>query len=357
MITDFGWSDALSEKFEPFADKGYLPARVTAQHRSLWRLITEFGDADGQLSGHFMHNAKDGGFPVTGDWVAISENGDGSATIHGVLPRHTIFVRRAAGGVGEQVVVANIDVALLVCALNRDLNPRRVERYLVATRESGAVPVIVLTKADLSADLVADRASIDAIAGDVPVLVLSAKQGSGLDLLDAWLKPGASAVLLGSSGAGKSTLVNALMARDVMTTQDVRSGDDRGRHTTTHREMLRLPNGALIIDTPGMRELGLTAAGDEALTSSFDDVAELITACKFTDCGHGREPGCAVQGAIRSGGLSAARWEAYLKLERELEFERRKADAGAEAAHRQQWKKIHKAARARDAFKTKERDW
>jgi ribosome biogenesis GTPase len=348
MITEFGWSDALRIAFAPFKTQGLIPARVTAQHRGLWRLVTEAGELNGRLTGRFTSDAAPGGHPVVGDWLAVSlEGSPPEAHIHALLPRRTLFARRAAGDRGgAQNVAANVDVAFLVAALNADLNLRRLERYLVATRDSGAEPFIVLTKSDLLDDPDLAAARVVAIAGGAAVVALSAKTGVGLDALSAWLKPGVTVALLGSSGAGKSTLLNALAGTALMDTGDIRESDARGRHTTTHRELFRLPSGALLVDTPGMRELGLLAV-DDALDASFDDVTELLGQCRFSNCTHGAEPGCAIQGAIEDESLSGDRWQAYLKLQRELAFAARKDDVGLEATERAKWKQIHKGQRAK----------
>ena len=344
MIELFGWSAALQDAFAPYAAQGYAPARVIAHHRGLWRLITAQGEANGRLSGRFALEAGPGEHPVVGDWLAVSAAEAGEATIQALMARAGAFTRRAPAG-GVQVVAANVDVALLVAALNKDLNLRRLERYLVAARDSGAAPMIVLTKADLCADAVHDVRAIEAIAAGAPVVPVSALTGAGLAALDAWLKPGVTAALLGSSGAGKSTLLNALARRALMDTGAIRESDDRGRHTTTHRELFRLPSGALLVDTPGMRELGLLA-DDAAFAASFEDVVALAAACRFNNCSHANEPGCAVRAALESEALSADRWNAYLKLQRELAFVARKEDVVAEAAHRKRWKQINKAQKA-----------
>ncbi len=347
MIKDFGWSGALEAAFAAHAAAGWLPARVVAHHRGLWRLVTQAGECSGRLSGRFAAEAAAGEHPVVGDWLAISRTDDeGDALIQALMPRKSGFTRRAAGGVGVQVVASNVDVALLVAALNDDFNPRRLERYLVATRDSGAAPVIVLTKLDLSSDAAAQRQAVDDIAAGAPVVTLSALTGEGLEALEQWLEPGVTAVLLGSSGAGKSTLLNALAREALMSTGAIREADDRGRHTTTHRELFRLPSGALLIDTPGMRELGLVA-DEAALDESFTDLTALIAACKFSDCTHVAEPGCAILAALADESLSAARWQSYLKLRRELAFVVRKDNPAAEAAHRAQWKQINKSQRAK----------
>lgn len=347
MIDLYGWSPALQSTFAPFAAQGMLPARVTAHHRGLWRVVTPLGEMAARLGGRFALDAAPGEHPVVGDWLALADNeGGGDAIVHAVLPRATAFSRRAPSDGGVQIVAANIDVAFLVAALNGDLNLRRLERYLVATRDSGASPVIVLTKSDLSPDHSEIARTVEDIAAGAPVVTLSARTGDGLAALDAWLTPGATVALLGSSGAGKSTLLNALAGSDLMDTGAIREDDDRGRHTTTHRELFRLSGGALLIDTPGMRELGLLAT-DRALDDSFDDVVALVGACRFSDCTHASEPGCAIRAALADATLSDDRWQAYLKLQRELAFAARRDDPGAEAQNRARWKKIHKEQRAR----------
>ncbi len=356
MIDLYGWSDARQLLFAPHAAQGFEPARVIAHHRGLWRLATSRGEVAGRLSGRFALEAAPGEHPAIGDWLAVAMiEGSADAMIHALLPRTGAFRRRAAGEGGVQVVAANIDVALLVAALNADLNLRRLERYLVAARDSGAQPVIVLTKADLSADPKSEAQSVVSIAEGAPVLTLSALSGDGLDGLDAWLAPGVTSVLLGSSGAGKSTLLNALAGRALMDTGAIRASDERGRHTTTHRELFRLPNGALLIDTPGMRELGLLAV-DDALDASFEDVMTLLQNCRFGNCTHVNEPGCAILAALEAGALGDDRWQAYLKLQRELTFAARKDDASAEAANRARWKKVHKAQRAKYKHRSRNED-
>lgn len=352
MIELFGWSHARQLSFAPYAAQDFMPARVIAQHRGLWRVITDMGERAAKLSGRFAIEAAPGEHPVVGDWLAVAtREGAADAVIHALAPRTSAFKRRAPAG-GVQIVAANIDVALLAQALNDDLNLRRIERYLVAARDSGAEPVIVLTKADLSADPAGDGERVAAIAGAAPIVALSARTGEGLEGLKPWLAPGRTAALLGSSGAGKSTLLNALAGRALMETGAIRESDAHGRHTTTHRELFRLPGGALLVDTPGMRELGLLALED-ALDVSFEDVTLLLGTCRFGNCTHANEPGCAIQAAIERGRLGAARWQAYLKLGRELDFAARRNDASAEAANRQRWKKVHKAQRAKYRHKAR----
>ena len=356
MIDLYGWSDTLQASFALHAAQGLVPARVLAHHRGLWRVVTAEGERAARLSGRFAGDASPGEHPVVGDWLGVSSEGaTDEVIVHALLPRRSAFSRRAVSGGGVQVIAANVDVVFLVAALNADLNLRRLERYLVAARESGAAPVIVLTKTDLSADPATEAAHVEEIAGGAPVVALSARTGDGLDRLAPWLKPGVTGALLGSSGAGKSTLLNALAGAELMDTGAIRESDDRGRHTTTHRELFRLPSGALLVDTPGMREFGVLA-GDAALDASFADIVELFTQCRFGDCKHTTEPGCAVLAGLADGTLSDERWRAYLKLQGELAFDARKGDPAAEAAHRRHWKQINKSQRARNKMRRDSED-
>ena len=345
MINQFGWSDALSQQFAPHADLGLTPGRVVVQHRGQYDLITPEGEAKATISGRFAHEAGEGGYPVTGDWVAVSLDA-GAATIHAILPRRTAFIRKAAGpSQTPQVVAANVDAAVLVSALTPDFNPRRLERYLAIAWQSGARPLVVLTKADLCPDVDEAVAATQAMAVGVDVIAVSAATGEGMTDLAARLLPGETAVLVGSSGAGKSTLVNALAGEARMAVGEVREEDGRGRHTTSHRELVLLPGGALILDTPGMRELGLLDA-DEGITATFEDIEALAAQCRFHDCGHTNEPGCAVQAALETGVLDPARWRNYQKLQREAAFSDRKEDRMARLVERRKWVTIAKAQRA-----------
>lgn len=349
-LTPYGWSDALQHEFEPYADQGLVPARVLVQQRNLYRLVTGDGEIEGRISGRFAHEALDGGYPVTGDWVAVELKADVAVIAH-ILPRATAFTRMAAGTAKDrQVVAANVDTALLAASLNADLNLRRLERYLATAYESGAAPVILLTKADACDDPDPLIAEVEAIAVGVPVLAVSVRTGQGLPELSALLAPGKTAVLLGSSGVGKSTLVNALAGAELMATKAIREDDARGRHTTTHRELILLPSGALILDTPGMRELALWDAEAGVAAAFADTTAEvelLAQGCRFRDCAHEREPGCAVQAALADGSLDAERWRSFQKLQRELAHTVRKEDPLAASAERKRWAALHKAGRAR----------
>jgi ribosome biogenesis GTPase len=346
LLESYGWSDELQAQFDPYAARGLVPARVTVQQRGVYTLASALGELAAALAGRFAYEAEDGDYPVAGDWVAAAARPDeGTATIHDVLPRSTAFVRRAAGAtLGEQVVAANVETAFLVTSLNADLSLRRLERYLATAWESGARPVIVLTKADLCDDVEAAVFEVESIAYGVPVHPVSAVTGRGLDDLRAYLQPGRTAVLLGTSGVGKSTLVNALAGAELLATQEIRAGDARGRHTTTHRELVLLPGGGLVLDTPGMRELGLWDAED-GISGTFEEVEALFVDCRFSDCAHEAEPGCAVQAALDVGTLDPSRWESYRKLQRELAHLERKGDPVARSAERKKWIQRQKAHR------------
>ncbi len=347
LLREWGWTaDRDRELQRRHSAAVGVPARVIAQHRGEYRLIAPWGEVPGVAPGRMLYRASgERELPAVGDWVLIEPSADGPATVVEILPRTTQFVRRRAGVEGgEQVIAANVDVACIVSSLNQELNPRRIERYLVASWDSGAMPVIVLTKSDLRDDVGGVVDTVREVASGAPVEVVSSVTGEGLDGLRKWLTPGRTVALMGSSGVGKSTLVNTLAGAELLATQDIREADAKGRHTTTHREIFRLPDGALVLDTPGMRELGLVEA-DEGLDETFDDVAELAARCRFRDCRHESEPGCAVRAAIADGSLAAARWASYEKLQKEAAYEVRRRDISAELAERRRWKQIHKDMR------------
>lgn len=300
-----------------------------------------------KASGRLLNEAGEAGYPSVGDWVALSPNlEERTSTIHAILPRRTAFIRRAADSLRTpQVVATNIDVVFIVTSLNADLNPRRIERYLAAAVQSGARPVVVLTKSDLCADADQQAVEIAAVAGGCPVLVVSAREGLGLEGLLAQVGRGETCVLIGSSGVGKSTLANAFLGEEKMATHAIREGDDQGRHTTSHRELFLLPGGGLILDTPGMREVGLVDA-EEGVNTAFDDIETLAQSCRFNDCGHTNEPGCAVKAALQSGALDPARWAHFQKLGAELAAAANKSDRAASDAERRRLVASQKAYRA-----------
>jgi ribosome biogenesis GTPase len=325
-----GWTPELAEQLEP----GLVPGRVVAAHRAAYDVHTAAGNVRTRLPGRLLHENLD---VAVGDWVGL---GDG--LIRTVLPRRSAIVRQAAGRTSEmQTLAANVDLAFIVTSLGPELEPRRIERYLVTIWESGAVPEIVLTKADRVEDPSEYVAAVEAVAVGVPVHVVSGLTGQGCDALRARLQPGVTAVLIGSSGVGKSTLVNRFAGTDRMAVKETRADDDEGRHTTSHRELIELPGGGLVIDTPGIRELQLWDAG--GIDEAFADVEDLAAACRFNDCSHESEPGCAVNAALESGELTQERYDSWRKLQRELRAIAVRADARLRREEKRKWQ-----LRARD---------
>ena len=325
-LKQLGWNNYFEEKFKAFEEKGYKAGRIFAEHTHLYKVKTEQGEVLGEISGKLRYEASDReDYPAVGDWVAISVREDESrATIHGILPRKSKFSRKIAGLVTEeQILAANIDTVFLVNALNTDFSIRRIERYLILAWESGANPVIVLSKADLCEDIEEKITQVEIVAMGVPIAVTSSVEGTGMNEIDKYLREGATIALLGSSGVGKSSLINYLMGNEVQKVNAVREFDGKGRHTSTNRETFILPSGALIIDTPGMREIQMWE-GDEGISEAFEDVEQYAKKCRFFDCKHHREPGCAVREAINNGLLSENRYESYKRLQKEIEFIERK---------------------------------
>jgi ribosome biogenesis GTPase len=340
-LASLGWNDDWAARFGPHAAAGLFPGRVCVEHKELYRVCSERGEAPAEVSGRLRYQACGrGDFPAVGDWVALAQASGDLAVIHAVLPRRYKFARKAPGGPAEeQIVAANLDTLFVVTSLNRDLNLRRLERYLAAASRQVA-PVLLLSKSDLCEcpDDAVER--VRALLPAVSVHAVSALSGAGLEALAPYLGQGRTVALVGSSGVGKSTLLNRLLGRDALAVQPIREDDDRGRHTTSHRQLVALPQGGLLIDNPGMRELQLWDEAD--LDGTFADVAELAAACRYADCSHDHEPGCAVRRAIEEGALDEARLESYFKLRREQEYLERRCDPQAERERKERDKRIHR---------------
>ncbi len=353
-LVDLGWDEGFAAAFAALELPGgarLLPGRVV-QQRGLYGVATEEAEWLANTSGRLRHEAVGGlDYPAVGDWVAVRPPAGAAhsqATIQAVLPRRSSFVRQSAGRrVEEQVVAANVDTVFLVAGLDGDFSPRRLERYVTAAWDSGARPVLLLNKADLAADPAGREAllaEVAAVAQGVPAHLVSARTGEGMEQLAPYLEPRRTLALLGSSGVGKSTLLNRLLGAEVQRTGDVRESDDRGRHTTTHRELFVAPGGWLVVDTPGMRELQL-AEGEEGIQAAFVDIEELAARCGFRDCRHAGEPGCAVAAAVAEGTLAAERLASYHKLQKELALLRGRTDALARMRETQRTKAAMKAYR------------
>lgn len=346
-LADLGWDDFFAGHHAAAARPDLVPGRVVAEHRDLYRVATAEGERPARLSGRLRHHATArGDLPAVGDWVLLDvPDAEGAAVVHVVLPRRSRFSRGAAGQrTEEQVVAANVDTVWIVAALDAPLGPRRIERYLALAWESGARSAVVLSKADLAADPEGAAREAEGVAPGVPVHALSAVTGEGMEALAPYLRARSTIALLGLSGAGKSTLINRLAGEELLRTGAVREGDAKGRHTTTHRQLVALPGGALVVDTPGMRELQLWDAG-EGLQDAFADVEELASACRFADCGHSGEPGCAVAEAVERGELDPARAAGYQKLLREQEFQDRKLDARSRSEENRRVRSVTKGMR------------
>jgi len=341
-ILGWGWNDYFEGVWKDAERGNTVPARVVAQSRGIWRVAGDFGERPAEVSGKLRLAAEGGaGWPAVGDGVAVEFRDKGSAArVQDVLPRRGRFVRKMAGKqIAEQVVAANVDIALLVSALDGDFNPRRAERYLAQCWESGAKPVIVLNKADVCQAPQEKMEEMERVAMGVSVCGISAKTGQGLGELEKYLARGQTIVLLGSSGVGKSTIANRLLGRAIQEVREVRESDSRGRHTTTAREIFALPGGALLMDTPGLRELQLWDA-DDGISQTFADIESLAKQCRFGNCRHEGELGCAVQSAIDAGALDFGRLENWRKLQRELAFLKRKVDPEANHNEKQRIKQL-----------------
>ncbi len=345
-LEQLGWKQPFIQRFSRLSDDGLIPARVARQDRGSYVLYASQRALRAAVSGHFRHLSRvPADFPAVGDWVGVAPRDQaGAATIHALLPRQTALARTAAGTNGaQQVIAANVDVLLICTGLDRDFNLRRIERYLSLAYSCGVAPALVLTKRDVC-DSAAERvAAVGNLAPGAAVVATSVFTGEGLEQVRALVGPQVTVALVGSSGVGKSTLINALVGEVRMSTGHVRVSDGRGRHTTTHRQLIPLVGGGVLIDTPGMRELALPADG--ALDGSFAEIESLAADCRFRDCGHESEPGCAVLRAVQRGELELGRLESFRRQQRELAYLERRDDPVAESEHRARWKAIHKAAR------------
>ena len=334
-----GWNAGLASAFEQLQEDNLIPARIAAQHRGEYVLFAEEGELRAKAAGRLFYEHEVGGqLPAVGDWVAVTP----PSTIIAILPRRTAFIRKNAGDDStEQVLAANVDAAFLLAGLDDDFSLRRLERYIATAWESGADPIVVLTKSDLCADVADAVVAVESVAIAVPVHPVSNLTEEGLDALDDYLQPGRTVVLLGSSGVGKSTLLNRLAGAEVMRTREI-AADGTGRHTTTHRELVQLSTGALVIDTPGLRELQFWE-GD--LSAAFEDLEALALSCRFRDCAHEREPDCAVLAAVDDGSLELDRLRSWRKLQRELESIAARTDRRLRLARKKRWKQHAAVAR------------
>ncbi|SHI56164.1 ribosome biogenesis GTPase [Clostridium amylolyticum] len=321
-IRNYGYSEFYERQIEALnlREKDLIPGRVVEVHKEQYKIVTEFGEKSAKLKGSIFYNGDINNiYPAVGDFVLVKNNPYGEDIIYIVLDRKSKFSRMDSFYGTEQVVATNFDYVFVITSLNHDFNIRRMERYITSAWQSGAIPVIVLTKADLCDDYSEYVESIEKIALGIKIVAVSSVTREGIEDLSEYIKPSKTIVFLGSSGVGKSSLVNAMALEDVMKVNSIREDDSKGRHTTTHRQLIMLKNGAMIIDTPGMRELGVWNV-EEGLDVSFSDIEEFESRCKFRDCNHKSEPGCAVREAIENGELSKERWESYVKLKKEAKF-------------------------------------
>lgn len=354
-LDHLGWNNVFEQAMKPFRQEGLVPARVIAEHRGMYRVATAQGEMPAEVTGRMMHLAEDRlDYPVVGDWAAAAVLDQGGlAVIHAVLPRTSVLARKSAGRKLEgQAIAANVDIIFVVIGLDHNFNLNRMERYLAAAAGTGARSMVLLSKCDLVQDPDAAARSAAERAEGAEVLSVSSRTGAGMERLAALLASGMTACFIGSSGVGKSSLVNRLAGRELLKTAEVREADSRGRHTTSRRELFVLPSGGIVIDTPGMRELGLWDAG-QGIEQAFGDIEALAAACTFSDCTHRTEPGCKVRAAVEAGELDHGRYESFLKLGREQEHLEAKTDWFKQQKKKAYGKSIAKAVK--DIYKRKGR--
>lgn len=340
---DYGYTEFYKKQIETLNINGeeFLPARVIAVHRERYTIVTEYGEKSAILKSSLFYNNENNIYPTVGDFVLVMRNPHGDHIIYKVLERKSKFSRMDTWNNKEQIVAANFDYVFIVTSLNHDFNIKKIERYLASSWQSGGLPVIVFTKADLCQDYSSYLGELKDIGVGIPIVVVSSYTGEGLAELKDYIRPLKTIVLLGSSGVGKSSLVNAIAQEEIMKVNDIREDDSKGRHTTTHRQLIMLENGTMIIDTPGMRELGLWDVG-EGLNTTFQDIEDIATKCRFRDCSHTSEPKCAVKEALKSGELSNERWNNYIKLKKEARYAERKENINIMLKEKLKQKEINK---------------
>lgn len=351
-LKQWGLSDTTKKEFKNYQENSYI-GRIITEGNKIYKVITENGELFGEIQGKFIYKAlgtED--FPAVGDWVILDRNSNtnGNAIIKKVLTRKSKISRKTAGNrTDEQIIAANIDYTFICMSLNNDFNIRRLERYLTIVWDSMSIPIIVLTKSDLCNDLVQKSIEINEVAIGVDILISSTVTGEGINEIKNYIKEGITCAFIGSSGVGKSSILNYIKGKNIMNVNELRD-DDKGRHTTTHRQLVSIPNGGLIIDTPGMREIQIIDV-DNSLDRTFSDIEELAKSCKFSDCQHNSEPGCAIKEALKNGTLDADRWNNYLKMKKEIEYYKRKTDKDAEKEYWAKFKKISIKRRKNNNYK------
>ncbi|MFC2134010.1 ribosome small subunit-dependent GTPase A [Bacteroidota bacterium] len=346
-LKSLGWDESFDKSFEPFKEKGFDVGRISAENKNNYLVLTRHGEVYGEITGKLLFTSDDSStLPKVGDWAAIQFYDDNElAIIHDVLPRRTKLSRKVSDKrTSEQVIAANIDVVFIINSLDERFNINSIERYLVTAYQSGAEPVIVLSKSDLCDDVEKKLTQVRKISGDAEVLPISSIEHKGVDEVKKFLRYGETVVFVGASGAGKSTLINALLGKELQAVKEVRSGDSKGKHTTTRRELIIFPEGGLLIDTPGLRELALWSA-DNGFAAAFSEIELLGERCRYADCTHTHEVNCAVKTAVEAGQIPEEQYNNYLKLKKELDYLEKRQDVNAAQEEKRKWRSIHKEMR------------